>query len=233
MSGSWKHLVALLFSSRVARMLTVWRRKTSSNVQALMWGIGELGLPYQRHDAGHRYGGLDTPEFRAMNPNGTVPVLCDGHGEPLWETGAILRYLAGRYGSASFRPPEGTARAEVDKWAEWAKLNVAMNFTTPIFWRVVRTAPSNRDHAAIAQAVGNLTRFLDIAEVRLSRSAFLVSDDLTVADIQFRHVLFRYFDIAIDRQEHSAIRRYFDALSARPAFREHVMMPYEELRIPG
>ena len=214
-------------------MRTVGARKTSSNVQALMWAIGELGLPYERHDAGHRYGGLDTPEFRAMNPNGTVPVLRDRNDEPLWETGAILRYLAGRYGSASFWPPESTARAQIDKWAEWAKLNVAMNFTTPIFWRVVRTAPANRDHAAIAQAVENLTRFLDIADVRLSHRAFLATDELTVADIQFGHVLFRYYDIPIARQEHPALRRYYNALSTRPAFREHVIVSYDELRVPG
>jgi glutathione S-transferase len=168
-----------------------------------------------------------------MNPNGTVPVLLDGNDEPLWETGAILRYLANRYGSDTFWPSNSTARAQVDKWAEWAKLNVAMNFTVPIFWRVVRTAPANRDHAAIEQAVENLTRFLGIADVRLSHRAFLASDDFTVADIQFGHVLFRYYDIAIDRQEHQALRRYFDALSARRAFREHVMVSYDELRVPG
>lgn len=211
-------------------MLTVWGRRTSSNVQALMWAIGELGLPYQRHDAGHHYGGLDTPEFLTMNPNGTVPVLRDGSDKPLWETGAILRYLAGRYGSDPFWPSSSTARAEVDKWAEWAKLNVAMNFTAPIFWRVVRTAPADQDHTAVAQAVENLGRFLDIAEVRLSHDACLASDDLTLADIQFGHVLYRYFDIPIARREHPALRRYYDALSARPAFREHVMVSYDELR---
>lgn len=212
-------------------MLTVWGRRTSSNVQALMWGIGELGLPYERHDAGHRYGGLGTPEFLAMNPNGTVPVLRDGNDEPLWETGAILRYLARRYGSDSFWPSDSVARAQVDKWAEWAKLNVAMNFTAPIFWRLIRTAPADQDHTAIAQAVRTLDRFLDIAEMRLSRSAFLASDDLALADIQFGHVLFRYFDIPIVRQERPALRLYYDALRARRAFREHVMISYEELRI--
>ena len=73
-------------------MLTIWGRRDSSNVQALMWCVGELGLPHRRHDAGHRFGGTDTPAFRAMNPNGLVPVLVDGDGEPLWETGAILLY---------------------------------------------------------------------------------------------------------------------------------------------
>lgn len=212
-------------------MLTVWGRKTSSNVQALMWCIGELGLPYERHDAGHRFGGTDTPEFLAMNPNGTVPVLRDDGSEALWETGAILRYLAGRYGAAPFWPAEGLTRARIDKWAEWAKINVTLGFTAPVFWRVVRTAPAKRDQAAIAQAIAALDRVLDIAEAQLARGAYLAGDDVTLADIQLGHVLFRYFDIPIARPERPALRRYYDTLAMRPAFREHVMVSYDELRV--
>lgn len=212
-------------------MLTVWGRKTSSNVQALMWCIGELGLASQRHDAGHRYGGTDTPAFLAMNPNGTVPVVRDDGDEPLWETAAILRYLAGRYGTAPFWPADGMARAQIDKWAEWSKINVALNFTGPVFWRVIRTAPAEQDPLAISQAVADLDRFLDIAEARLSSTHFLAGDDFTLADIQFGHVLFRYYDIPIDRQSRPALRRYYDSLTARTAFREHVMVSYEELRV--
>lgn len=214
-------------------MLTVWGRKTSSNVQALMWCIGELGLPYERHDAGHRYGGTDTLGFLAMNPNGTVPVLRDGAREPIWETGAILRYLAGRYGAAPFWPGDGVARARIDQWAEWAKINITLGFTAPIFWRVVRTAPADQDPAAISQAVAKLDRLLDIAEVQLARAAFLAGDDFTLADIQFGHVLFRYFDIPIARQDRPKLCRYYDSLTTRPAFREHVMVSYDELRVLG
>ncbi len=212
-------------------MLTVWGRKTSSNVQALMWCIGELGLPYRRHDAGHRYGGTDTPEFLAMNPNGTVPVLRDGDGEPLWETGAILRYLATSYGPAAFWPASPPARAQIDKWAEWSKINVALGFTAPIFWAVVRTAPAAQDPAAIGRAVARLDAVLDIAEAQLSRNAFLAGAAFTLADIQFGHVLYRYFDISIERPPRPALRRYYDALATRPAFREHVMVSFEELRV--
>jgi glutathione S-transferase len=211
-------------------MLTVWGRKTSSNVQALMWCIGELELPFRRHDIGHKYGGRDTPEFLAMNPNGTVPVLQDEDGEPLWESGAILRYLGSRYGGAPFWPQDLQTRTRVDKWAEWSKINIAMNFTAPIFWRVVRTAPEDRDEAAIGEAIGFLGNKLDIAEHQVSCHAFLVGDEFTLADIQFGHVLYRYFDIAIDRPDHSALRRYYDRLTTRPAFRQHVMVSYEELR---
>ena len=212
-------------------MLTIWGRKTSSNVQALMWCVGELGLHYRRIDVGHRFGGNDTPEFLAMNPNGTVPVLREDDGAPIWETGAILRYLSARRGSDAFWPADPIRRARVDQWAEWAKINVASGFTEPVFWRVVRTAPRDRDPAAIAAALDALHRMLAIAEAQLSGSAFLAGDAFTLADIQFGHVLFRYFDIGIARPPLPALRRYYEALATRPAFREHVMVSYEELRV--
>ncbi|STU88548.1 glutathione S-transferase family protein [Klebsiella variicola] len=102
-------------------MLTIWGRKTSSNVQALMWCVGELGLDYLRFDVGHRYGGTDSEAFYQLNPNRTVPVLQDGDNPPLWETGAILRYLASRYADDAFWPGDLLARTEVDRWAEWSK----------------------------------------------------------------------------------------------------------------
>lgn len=211
--------------------LTVWGRKTSSNVQALMWCIGELGLDHVRHDIGHIHGGNDTPEFLAMNPNGTVPVLRDGDGPALWETGAILRYLTGRYGPDSFWPADPLRRAEIDKWAEWAKINITLNFTGPVFWRVARTAPSMQDPVAITAALEALIRFLRIANARLERLAFLCGEDFTLADIQFGHVLYRYFDIDIARPDLPHIDRYYAALSERPAFSDHVMVSYDALRV--
>ena len=212
-------------------MLTVWGRKTSSNVQTAMWCIGELDLDFIRHDVGGRHGGNDTPDFLAMNPNGTVPVVKDGEGEPIWESGAILRYLASRYGVGTFWPTDLAARVQIDKWAEWSKINVALNFSGPIFWRVVRTAPRDRDPMAIRKALAVLGGYLDIAEAQLGRGAFLCGEDFTLADIQFGHLLYRYFDIAIDRSERPALRRYYGRLTERPAYREHVMVSYEELRV--
>ncbi|KAF7585968.1 hypothetical protein BBP40_009759 [Aspergillus hancockii] len=207
-------------------MLEIWGRRTSSNVQALMWCIGELELPYKRQDIGHRYGGNDTPEFLAMNPNGTVPVLRDGTSDPLWETGAILRYLADRYGTEPFWPKDSMARAKIDKWAEWSKINIAMAFAKPIFWRVVRTAPSQHDASATAKAIAYLDQFLDIAETQLSQVQFIAGDTFTLADIHFGHSLFRYFNIEIARKDRPNLRRYYEQLKSRPAFREHVMVDY-------
>ncbi|QNK33423.1 glutathione S-transferase family protein [Serratia sp. JUb9] len=212
-------------------MLEVWGRKSSSNVQALMWCIGELGLPYQRHDVGHRFGGTDSDEFYALNPNRTIPVLRDGAGfPPLWETGAILRYLANRYAPDEFWPADLIARTNVDRWMEWSKLNVALLFTAPIFWRVVRTPAAERDPAAIDQALQAFENKLMIAEQRLAGQTFLAGDTFSAADIQFGHVLYRYYDIDIGRQPLPNLRSYYDRLTERPAFREHVMVSYEALR---
>ena len=211
-------------------MLKVWGRKSSSNVQALMWCIGELKLACERIDAGLIYGLVDTCEYLSMNPNGTVPTLQDGDNPPLWETGAILRYLANSYAPDNFWPANPIARADIDRWTEWSKINIALNFTAPVFWRVVRTPPSKRDPVAIRDALHALDIFLDIAETRLSKVPYLAGEHFTLADIQFGHCLFRYFDIDIDRTEHPNVRRYYDALTSRLAFREHVMLSYDELR---
>ena len=211
-------------------MLEIWGRRSSSNVQALMWCVGELGLEHTRQDAGFIYGVTDTEDFAAMNPNRTVPVLRDDGGAPLWETGAILRYLAEVYGSASFWPEDPKQRAEVDKWAEWAKINVALGFTGPVFWRVVRTPEDERDANAIAAALRAFEAKLAIADDRLQTRDWLAGQEFTLADVQFGHVLYRYFDIEIDRRDWSALHRYFERLMERPAYQEHVAISYDELR---
>ncbi|MDF1748647.1 MAG: glutathione S-transferase family protein [Alphaproteobacteria bacterium] len=213
-------------------MLTVWGRKTSSNVQALMWCIAELGLAYERHDVGHNFGGTDTDEFFALNPNRSIPVLQDGTNPPLWETGCILRYLANQYRDEAFWPTELLARTEVDRWAEWSKINVAMGFTVPIFWRLIRAPKDQVDHGAIRVAVTALEERLAIADSRLFVQSFLVGEALTLADIQFGHVLYRYYDIDITRANLPNLARYYTRLTKRPAFQEHVMVSYDVFLTP-
>ncbi|MEH6718284.1 MAG: glutathione S-transferase family protein [Aurantimonas endophytica] len=212
-------------------MLTVWGRRTSSNVQLVMWCIAELGLQARRHDVGHRYGGNDTPEFLAMNPNGLVPVLKDGDDAPLFESAVITRYLASRYGDAPFWPADLSERAQVDKWGEWARVNIWQNFNGPVFWQIVRVPEADRDERAIAAAVAALKPRFDIAEARIAEHGFLAGSDFTLADLQFGYLLYRYFDLPIARPSHPAIEGYYAALVERPSFREHVMVSYDELRV--
>ncbi|AJY47483.1 glutathione S-transferase family protein [Martelella endophytica] len=211
-------------------MLNIWGRNTSSNVQAVMWTVGELGIAHRRHDAGGKFGGTDTPEFRAMNPNGLIPVIRDGDDEPIFESGAICRYLAARYGNDSFWLADPVARAQVDKWAEWGKVTAAAAFTMPIFWVMVRTPAEKRDLAAVSRAIASFDRLLGIAAPELEKHAFLAGESLTLADIMFGHLLYRYYTIDMERPSRPVVEAYYDALTRRPAFAEHVMVSYEELK---
>ena len=214
-------------------MITVYGRATSSNVQAVMWGIGELGLDYERLDYGLDFGGIDTPDYLAMNPHGLVPTIRDGD-LVLWESCAILRYLAAKYGDGgAFWPADPVARARVDMWAEWGKAHFARDFTVPIFWARVRTAAAARDEAALALALDRFDGYLGHLETQLRDNPYVMGEDLTLADIVIGHVLFRYYDIDIPRRSRPVIDAYYARLQSRAAFREHVMVSYEVLRAEG
>lgn len=211
-------------------MITVWGRASSSNVQSVMWCIAELGLPHERIDAGLMYGVNNTPDYLAMNPNGTVPTLIDGEGPALWESGAILRYLANTYADDAFWPKDPLKRADVDRWAEWGKVSVQMNFNAPIFWPVVRLPVETRNEEAVQAAIATFENKLRIAQDQLRHRTFLVGEQLTLADIQFGHILYRYFELEIDRADLPEIRRYYEMLTSMPNYRTHVMINFDELR---
>ena len=214
-------------------MLTVYGRKTSSNVQLVMWAIGELGLEHERLDYGHVYGGLDTPEFGAMNPHRRVPVLRDGD-LVIWESCAILRYLAARYGDGGdFWPADPARRAPVDMWAEYGKTTMGNAFSLPIFWPMVRMTAAERDEAALARAITQYETLLDPVENQLRDRTWLLGDTFTAADIVVGHLFYRWFDLDIPRRPRPAVEAYYARLTERPAFREHVMVDYAPLRAPG
>ena len=213
--------------------ITIYGRADSSNVQAVMWGASELGLEVERLDYGHRFGKVNDPDYLAINPNGTVPTLKDGD-LILWESCAILRYLAARYGDGgAFWPADPVARAKVDQWAEWAKLTAATQFTVPIFWAKVRTTATDRDEALFARNIADYEARLDILADQIGDAGFVVGEDFTLADVIAGHVLFRWFDMDILRKPRPKIEAYYQRLEQRPAFRKHVMVSYESLRVEG
>lgn len=211
-------------------MLTVWGRATSSNVQAVMWTIAELGLDYERHDIGHAHGGNKTPDYLAMNPNGLVPTVRDGAGAPMWESAAIVRYLAARYGDERFWPRDPAVRVQLDMWAEWIKTNFGPTFAGQIFRPLVQMAstpmmPGQLD--AAAEAVKPLALMFD---ARLGKGPYLGGEDLSFADMITGCLLYRYYTLDFDRAATPALDSYYARLCERPCYREHVMVSYESLR---
>ena len=215
-------------------MIKVLGRRTSSNVQHVLWCLAELGLDCEQLDYGHSYGGVDTPEYLAMNPNGLVPVLIDGDDAPLFESAAIARYLATKYGDGgAFWPSDLAKRAQIDKWAEWGKNTWAHAVGQGVFWPLVRTLPQDRDPVRIEAGIKAMNKTAGILNERLSKTTFIAGEDFTLADLSAGYMLYRYFTIDFDRQDFPAIDAYYARLKARPAYAEHVMISYESLRAPG
>lgn len=214
-------------------MLTIYGRATSSNVQLVMWAVAELQLECDRLDYGHIHGGLDTPEFGVLNPHRKIPVLKDGD-LVVWESAAILRYLAARYGSGgAFWPADPADRAAVDMWAEWGKNELCQAFTVPIFWSRVRTAVANRDDAALAGAIAVFDGYMQHLARQLGENPFVCGDALSAADIAIGHLLYRWFTMDISRAANPAVEAYYQHLTERPAYRAHVMVSYDVLRAEG
>lgn len=210
-------------------MITVWGRATSSNVQTVMWAVAELGLEHRRVDWGGEFGGNDDPEFRAMNPNGLIPVLKDGD-TVLWESPAIVRYLGARYGNQRFWPQDPGRRARLDMWAEWVKTSVAPQLIYKVFWQLVRTRAAERDGKAVAAAAEALKQLMPRLDARLADGAYLGGDDLCFADIIAGHVLYRYMTLDFGKASTPHLDAYYARLAARPAYAEHVMVSYQSLR---
>ena len=156
-------------------MLKIWGRNTSSNVQKVMWAIGELGLAYERLDVGGAFGKNKEPAYLAMNPNGLVPTLEEDDGFLLWESNSIVRYLAAKHQSAVLEPKDIKTRALASKWMDW-QLSVLAPAVTPIFWGLVRTPPEKRDPAAIAAGKSKTGDAVKMLDAQLGKTKYLAGD---------------------------------------------------------
>lgn len=211
-------------------MLKIWGRNTSSNLQIVMWAVAELGLAHERIDWGGAFGGNDDPEYLKMNPNGLIPTIRDGD-LVLWESGAILRYLAARYGDEGFWPSDPAKRAPLDMWAEWIKASLAPPLTHQIFWQLVRTPAAERNRALIEDGVAKVKRLAGLLDGRIGAGPYLNGETLCFADIMAGHLLYRYFTLDFDRADAPNLAAYYERLTERPAYREHVMVSYDSLRV--
>jgi len=200
----------------------VWGRATSSNVMKVLWGLGELALPFERIDVGGSFGKTDTPEYRGMNPTGLVPTLQEDDFT-LWESNAILRYLCHAHAPHStLWPQDPHTRANIDRWmdAQQTVLNRPMGV---VFWGLIRTPADQRDPAAIAQGVADAAKAYGMIEPLLAKHAYIAGPDFTLADIPWGVHAHRWFNMDFERPALPALRAWYDRLCERPAYKQHIV----------
>ena len=206
-------------------MLQIWGRANSINVQKVMWTVAELGLEHVRHDAGGRHGGLDTVAFGQMNPHRRVPVIEDA-GTVVWESHAIMRYLAAKYGAGSLWPEDPAARAAADQWVEWAQSTLLPLFLH-VFIAIAKTPPAKRNVQAIVNGAKRLQGLYRILDNHLASRDFVAGDALTIADIPAGATLYRCYSMDFPgRPGLPNVEAWHARLRERPGFREYVEVPW-------
>ncbi|PCE23563.1 glutathione S-transferase [Paraburkholderia acidicola] len=211
-------------------MLQVWGRRNSFNVQKVMWLIGELGLSHEHIPAGGAFGITDTAAFLAMNPHGRVPVIRDDDGTVVWESHSILRYLAARYGTARFWLDDAVQRSQADRWMDWSQTSLQPAFLTGVFWGFFRTPEAQRNMPAIDASVRRCADYFQQLDRVLAGQPFLAGNSFTLADIPAGTHLYRYFELEIARPDIPNVEAWYERLKQRAAYREHVMIPFDDLR---
>ena len=204
-------------------MLRVLGRKTSINVQKVMWLAEELNLDVKRVDIGGPFGGNDRPEYLEKNPNGLIPTLEDGDFT-LWESQAICRYISEKYGHSPWAPESEKDQALAGQWMDWyiTKLHPHM---TVIFWTLIRTPPEERNMNAVNQAIEQATESWNLLDSQLKKTDYLLGNSPTLADIPAGCAVTRWYNMDIDRPSLPNLAAWHNRLKDRPAYQNHVIMP--------
>jgi len=205
--------------------LHLWGRANSVNVQKVLWCFHELDLAFERTDAGMQYGHNTDAAYLAINPNGRVPTL--QHGDfTLWESNAIVRYLALTFdGASSLYPTEPKTRAGIERWLDWV-LSTLQPAERPLFWGLVRTPPAQRDMAALQKAADENGKLWAMIDTQLIERDYLEGDAFSLADLIIGCYARRWFGVeGIVRPDLTNLERWYGVISRRPGFAAWVSPP--------
>lgn len=204
-------------------MIKIWGRKNSINVQKVLWCCDELKIPYRRVDAGLQPGDVDTPAYRALNPNGLVPTIEDGKFV-LWESNAILRYLAAKHGLDPFWPTNLKTRASADRWMDWYISTLWMHMRA-LFLQLIRCTADERNQTIIDTAKEKTLAALRILDAHLGSNPYVAGAEFTLGDIPVGAAVYRWMSLPIERPVLPHVDAWYARLGEREAYRQDVMLP--------
>ena len=198
-----------------ANTLKIWGRMSSINVKKVVWTAQELGLEFQRNEAGGQFGLVKTPEYLRLNPNALVPVMEDGDFV-LWESNVIVRYLCAKHSSGQLYPSDLRERFEAERWMDWQQTTFSPA-SRPGFWQLIRTAPEQRNAQVLSDSNAAVEALLATLDAQLGRHAFVAGDRFTMADMVLGCEAHRWFGLPQPRQSWPNVERWYQGLRARQA----------------
>jgi glutathione S-transferase len=162
-----------------------------------------------------------------MNPNRRVPVI-DDDGTVVWESHAIVRYLAAKCGSGSLWPEDAGIRARADMWMDWVATELQPVFIG-LFWNFYRTPEAQRNWNLVRQGVARSANLFRLLDSQIEARNFIAGEALTMGDIPAASQLYRYFQLNIERPPLPNLEAWYARLQEREAYRTHVMVPFNDL----
>ncbi|WP_332778179.1 glutathione S-transferase family protein [Polaromonas sp.] len=198
-------------------MLKLWGRTSSLNVRKVLWAVQELGIAFERTDAGAAFGIVKTPDYLAKNPNALVPLIEDGE-LTLWESNVIVRYLCAKHAPGNLYPTDLPHRFDAERWMDWQQttLNPAGR---DAFMQLIRVPADQRRADLIAQSVAATEPLLDMLDAHLAQRAFMAGDRFTMADIPVACEIHRWQGLPLQHKPRPHLERWYQQMLTRPASR--------------
>lgn len=195
----------------------------SPNCRKVSITAAELGLTLDTQVVDVIAGEGRKPEYLQLNPNGKVPTLVDG-GFVLWESNAIMRYIAGRKPNALW-PGDAQARADIARWQDWELAHWFPACRNRIFEFVIKQALGRGapDLSEVEKGDEDLHRFAAVLNDHLASRDYLVGRALTLADIS-TGIWVSYTDAArLPLDSYAHIKRWYRRLESLPSWRREVL----------
>ncbi len=199
-------------------MITIWGRLNSHNVKKIAWAVIEMGLVHRRIDMGGSFG--FTPGYLAMNPNRMIPTIED-NGLVLWESNAILRYLADAH-APDFRSSDPAERALGDKWMDW-QFHFA-DAQRDAFLGCVRQGKVGSE-PAVARSAEASCAMMALLDAELATRPWLSGKRFGIADIPMGVYAHTFYTLPIPRPDLPHLAEWYARLRLRPGYAETVMIP--------
>jgi glutathione S-transferase len=201
-------------------MIVVHGRNNSSNVQKVLWLFDEIGLPFERIDRGGKFGGLDDPDYLALNPNRLVPTVIDGD-LVLWESHAILRHYARQNPGAAMFPGDPADAARSDMVMDWNHTTLWPALRVP-FLGVMRQGKA-LESDEVQQALDKVAGTIATLEGLLAGRAY-VGGSFGIGDIPPAISISRFLSLGRDLAPWPQVAAWYQRVAARPAFQARVFV---------
>ena len=221
-------------------MLKLWGRPSSGRTQKVLWTLAEIGLEFEfimasatMGPGGHvakgntPFGVVDTPAYRAKNPNGRVPTI-DDDGFVLWESNSIVRYLAMQYAPDLLYGNDIKTFASASRWLDWEN-NELLPPQHEMVMHLIRLPEAQRDKNELDHAVRAFHKALAIMDTQLAHTRHICGERFTYGDIGLGLRVHRWVLFDLPSPRFLNVERWYGEIKTRPAFQQWTADPAHHL----